>query len=61
MEACGIIDRYEDENSKIAIFSNLNFKLFMFVLWSKFKLSEDLSNEDLILHFRKRFEKPLPL
>ena len=48
MEACGIIDRYEDENSKIAIFSNLNFKLFMFVLWSKFKLSEDLSNEDLI-------------
>lgn len=39
MEACGVIDREEDENSRIANFASLNFKLFQFLLWSKFKLS----------------------
>jgi hypothetical protein len=61
MEACGVIDKYDDENTKISIFSNLNFKLFQFLLWSKFKLSEDLSDERLLKEFRKRFERSLPL
>ena len=25
MEACGVIDKYDDENSKIAAFASLNF------------------------------------
>ena len=61
MEACGVIDRMDDENTKIAAFSNLHFKTFQFILWSKFKLSEDLKDEDLIKKFYDRFEKSLPL
>ena len=61
MENCGVIARLEDENSRIAAFSNLNFKLFQFLLISKFKLSEDLSDETLLSKFRKRFERSLPL
>ena len=44
MESCGVIDRIDDENTKIAAFSNLNFKTFQFILWSKFKLSEELED-----------------
>lgn len=61
MEACGVIDRMDDENTKIAAFSNLHFKTFQFILWSKFKLSEDLKDEELIKKFYDRFEKSLPL
>lgn len=61
MEACGVIDRMDDENTKIAAFSNLHFKTFQFILWSKFKLSEDLPDDDLIKKFYDRFEKSLPL
>ena len=61
MEACGVIDRLDDENTKIAAFSNLHFKTFQFILWSKFKLSEDLKDEELIKKFYDRFEKSLPL
>jgi hypothetical protein len=61
MESCGVIDRVEDENTKISIFSGLNFKLFQFLLWSKFKLSEDLPDDRLLREFRKRFERSLPL
>ena len=61
MEACGVIDRQLDENSKIAAFSGLAFNIFKFLLWSKEKFSEDLDDEALLNLFRKRFEKPLPL
>jgi hypothetical protein len=61
MESCGVIDRAEDENTKISIFSGLNFKLFQFLLWSKFKLSEDFADDRLLREFRKRFERSLPL
>lgn len=39
MEACGVIDRNLDENSRIAAFSNLQFDIFRFILWSKEKFS----------------------
>ena len=61
MESCGVIDRIDDENTKISAFSNLNFKTFQFILWSKFKLSEDLKDEELLKKFYTRFEKSLPL
>ena len=48
METCGVIDKYDDENSRIANFASLNFQMFQFLIWSKFKLSEDLDDSDLI-------------
>ena len=61
MEACGVIDRIDDENTKITAFSNLNFRAFQFMLWSKFKLSQDLDDDQLVKRFYQRFEKSLPL
>ena len=61
MENCGVIDRIDDENTKITAFSNLNFKTFQFMLWSKFKLSEELTHDELVQKFYERFEKSLPL
>ena len=48
MEACEVIDKYDDENSRIATFAGLNFQMFQFLIWSKFKLSQDLDNEALL-------------
>ena len=61
MEQCGVIDSTMDENSKIAAFANLQFQNFNFLVWSKEKISNDSSDEELLQRFKKRFEKSLPL
>ena len=61
MEVSGVIDRYEDENTKMLAFENLQFAQFQFLLWSKVKFSEDCNESALIAQFKKRFEKSLPL
>lgn len=60
MEACGVIDRELDENSKIAAFSGLAFNIFKFLLWSKEKFSEDSDDEILLKLFRKGLKNLYP-
>lgn len=42
-------------------YNSIDFEMHDFILWSKEKYSETLSEEELLKKFKKRFEKNLPL
>ncbi len=60
----GLIGNNPDEEEKQRDWENLdktNLEKFQFILWSKEKYSEQLTDAELLAKLKKRFEKSLPL
>eukprot|EP00347_Sterkiella_histriomuscorum_P002207 403369055 len=58
LKMVGPDDFYAEREEKL---NSMNFNNFGFHVWSKERFNADLSDEELMTQFKKRFEKNLPL